>query len=487
MTAYAARNPRTGVADFQFDLATQSDVAKLADQARDAHNAWVNRSLQERCAVLNKLADEVSARREAIIAALSKDTGRLYLSEREVDGAASNMRRWAKLARDVLPETMKTPDTQSKLVESVRYENQYVPYHVAGFISPWNFPVTLSLIDAVPALAAGCAVIIKPSEVTSRFVAPLLEAVYAVPELKHVLQFVLGDGATGAALINSVDLICFTGSVKTGRLVAEAAARKFIPAFLELGGKDPVIVTKTADIERAADAVLRGSIMNSGQVCLSIERVYVDEAIEAKFLKTLTQKAQAIALNTPDITRGHIGPLIFDRQASIIESHIQDAKSKGAQIHCGGVIERHEGGHWLRPTVLSNVSHDMAIMTQESFGPLLPVMRYSSVEQAIELANDTSYGLSAAVIAGTLDEAKAIAQHIDAGGLSLMDCGLTYMTYEPEKTSFGLSGLGGSRMGPASIQRFLRKKALISNLGVPQSMDAFGEAAASVRLAETAA
>lgn len=487
MTAYAARNPRTGEVDFHFEMASSNDVAQCVDQARGAQSAWASRTLAERCDVLSALADAITARRVAIIAALAKDTGRLYLSEREVDGAASNMRRWATLAQEVLPSDMQTPDTQSQLVETVRYQNQYVPYPLAGFISPWNFPVTLSLIDAVPALAAGCAVIIKPSEVTSRFVDPLREAIAAVPELENIVQFVLGSGETGAALIEHVDLICFTGSVKTGRRVAEAAARSFIPAFLELGGKDPVIVTKTADIDRAADAVLRGSIMNSGQVCLSIERVYVDAVIEDAFLSTLTSKAQAIALNTPDISVGHIGPLIFDQQAGIIEEHIQDAVGKGATIHCGGEIERHGGGHWLRPTVLSGVTHDMDIMTQESFGPLLPIMRFNTVEEAIDLANDTSFGLSAAVIAGTIAEAREIAQHIDAGGLSLMDCGLTYMTYEPEKTSFGMSGLGGSRMGPASIQRFLRKKALISNTGKPHSMDAFGEAAASVQLRDAAA
>lgn len=482
MAVYAARNPRTGVADFTFETADAAAVAAVAKNARNAQRAWAARTLPERCLVLERLADAVETRRVAIIKALAADTGRLFLSEREVNVAVGNIRRWAKLAKDVLSDDMQTPELQSKLVSSVRYQNQYVPYAVAGFISPWNMPVTLSLIDAIPALAAGCAVIIKPSEVTSRFVAPLLEAVAAVPDLKDVFQIVLGGGATGAALIDTVDMICFTGSVETGRRVAEAAARNFIPASLELGGKDPVIVTRDADLDKASDAVLRGSVLNAGQVCLSIERIYVDESIADAFTQILTAKADALSLNYPDMTNGQIGPLIFDKQAVILEGHIADAVDKGAKVLCGGFIERHGGGHWLRPTVLTGVNHSMAIMTEESFGPLLPVMTFKTVEQAIELANDTIFGLSASVIAGSVDEAKAIAQHLNAGGISLMDCGLTSMTYEPEKNSFGLSGLGGSRMGPASIKRFVRTRALIANHGAPQPIQAFGEAAATVKL-----
>lgn len=487
MTVCNARNPRTGELDFSFNATTAEEITAVARVARTAQQDWAALPLEKRCAVLEQLAAAIEERRTTIIRALSIDTGRVFLSEREVNVAAGNIRRWASLAKQVLPEDMRTADTQSKLVETVRYQNQYVPYALVGVISPWNFPITLSLIDAIPALAAGCAVMIKPSEVTSRFAAPLLEAVASVPGLKNILNVVLGDGETGAALVDTVDMICFTGSVKTGRLVAQAAARNFIPASLELGGKDPAIVTASADIDKATDALLRGSVLNAGQVCLSIERIYVEAEIADQFIEALTKKAAALSFNYPDVSSGEIGPLIFHKQAAIIESHIADAVEKGATIHTGGLVERHGGGHWLRPTVLSQVDHSMAIMREESFGPLLPVMTFETTEQAIALANDTTYGLSASVIAGSVDEAKDIAQHINAGGISLMDCGLTSMTYEPEKTSFGLSGLGGSRMGAASIKRFLRTKAFIANHGVPSAIDAFGEAGATVTLETPAA
>lgn len=466
-----ARNPRTGLEDYRFDAATPADIAALADRLRAAQPAWAALQPAERAEVLARWADAVEAAAHEIGEALTLDTGRRLLSHREVAGAVSNIRRWARMA----PELLELPGLRdSQLVSGLRYGNQLVPYALCGFISPWNFPVTLSLIDAVPALAAGAAALIKPSEVTPRFVAPLLKTLDAVPELKAVLGFVLGDGVTGAALVDEVDLICFTGSVPTGRKVAEQAARRFIPASLELGGKDPVIVTASADIDRATDAVLRGSILNSGQVCLSIERIYVDRAIHAPFVAALAAKAKAVTLNIDDINEGHIGPLIFARQGDVIEAHLKDAVARGATVEAGGAVIR-RGGVWCEPTVLSNVSNDMAVMQEETFGPILPVIAFDSVEEAIALANDTSFGLSGSVIAGSVDEALPIAERINAGGISINDCGLTFMTYEPEKNSFGFSGMGGSRMGPASIHRFLRRKALIVQTGTPTAIDLYAE------------
>jgi acyl-CoA reductase-like NAD-dependent aldehyde dehydrogenase len=478
---FAVRNPRTGQVDFEFDAASGERVGEIASKLRRAQPHWRTLSVAARAQALSAWADAIEQRRTALISALAHDTGRWMLSETEVDGAVRNIRRWAKLAPELLGADMRGEEHASVLISTIRYQNQYVPYPLAGFISPWNFPVTLSLIDAVPALAAGCAAIIKPSEVTPRFVAPLVEALETVPELKEVVAFVLGGASTGQALIDNVDLVCFTGSVATGRKVAEAAARRFIPASLELGGKDPVIVLASADIDRAVDAVARGGLSNAGQACLSIERVYVHRSIHDAFVNRLVEKAAALEINWPDIHRGHIGPVIHAPQAAIIAAHIADAVAKGARVRAGGEILERGGGLWCPATVLDNVTHDMAVMKDETFGPVLPVMAFDTVEEAIALANDTSFGLSGAVIGATVEEARAIAEQIDAGGLSVNDCALTIMTYEPEKNSFGFSGMGGSRMGPASIQRFIRKKALIIQTGAPVSMDAMEESKASSR------
>ena len=336
---------------------------------------------------------------------------------------------------------------------------------MVGVISPWNFPLLLSTIDTIPALLAGCAVIVKPSEIAPRFIQPLMETIASVPKLRDVLAYVEGAGDTGAALIEGVDLVCFTGSVATGRKVAEAAARRFIPTFLELGGKDPAIALASADLELATSAILWGSVVSTGQSCLSIERVYVAESIFDNFVEKLVEKAQRIPLAYPYLEDGEIGPIIAERQADIIAEHLSDAVEKGAFVHCGGLIEELDGGLWCRPTVLTHVNHSMKVMTEETFGPIMPVMPFSTVEEAIALANDTIYGLSAAVFAGSQAEALEVARHIDAGAININDAGLTAIMHEAEKNAFKFSGMGGSRMGAAALKRFMRKKAFLIKTG----------------------
>lgn len=459
----AVHDPRTAAVDLHIDAASRDDIAAISSALRAAQPAWRALGAAGRAAALARWADAFEAAQEAVIAALARDTGRIVVARGEVMGAIRNIRRWAREA----PALLQTGEQDSKLLPTVRLAGGLVPYPLVGVISPWNFPVTLSLIDAVPALAAGCAVLIKPSEVTPRFVAPLRATLQAVPELAAVVGLVTGDGATGAALVDGVDAVCFTGSVPNGRKVAEAAARRFIPAFLELGGKDAAIVLEGADLDRATDAVLRASCMATGQACLSIERIYVARAVFDEFVRRLVDKARAIGINHPDIATGQLGPLIFARQADIIDAQLDDALAKGARILCGGKTENLGGGRWCRATVVVDVNHGMQLMTEETFGPIMPVMPFDDVEQAVALANDSTFGLSAAVFAATLDEARAVAARLNAGGISLNDAGLTYQTYEAEKNSFGYSGLGGSRMGPGAILRFVRKQAYLMQTGAP--------------------
>lgn len=455
------RNPRTGARDYRIRCATTAQIGTLASDLRSAQGPWAASGFAHRAAVMHKFADALQARRAAIVAALTTDTGRAAISAGEVDGAIRNIRRWADQAESLVTES----EFPSKLLPTVTIRDQYVPYVLVGCISPWNFPVTLSFIDAVPALMAGCAAIVKPSEVTPRFVAPVAEALDGVPELRAVMRFVLGDAETGRAIVDAVDVICFTGSVATGRKVAEAAAARFIPAFLELGGKDPAIVLASADLEMATDVVLRGSIANNGHACMSLERIYVARPIFAPFTRRLVEKAEAVKLAWPDVDSGYLGPLIFDRQAAIIEEQLADAFARGARALTGGRIENLGGGLYCRPTVLVDVDHSMKIMREETFGPIIPLMPFDTVDEAVALANDTDFGLSACVLGGTTDEAIAVGRRIDAGGISINDGCMTYMTYEGEKNSFKFSGLGGSRMGAQGLRRFFRKKALIIQHG----------------------
>ncbi|HEY9662903.1 MAG TPA: aldehyde dehydrogenase family protein, partial [Allocoleopsis sp.] len=247
----------------------------------------------------------------------------------------------------------------------------------------------------------------------------------------------------------------------TGRKVAIAAAHHFIPAFLELGGKDPAIVLDSANLELATSAILWGAVVNTGQSCLSIERIYVAKSIFERFVEQLVTKAKALKLAYPGIKDGQIGPIIAEGQATIIADHLQDAIEKGAIVHCGGQVETLGGGLWCLPTVLTQVNHSMKVMMEETFAPIMPVMSFSTIEEAIELANDTIYGLSAAVFAGSEVEAIAIAEHIHAGAISINDAALTAIIHEGEKNAFKFSGMGGSRMGAAALKRFMRKKALL--------------------------
>jgi succinate-semialdehyde dehydrogenase / glutarate-semialdehyde dehydrogenase len=450
------RNPRTGKFDYVIIPPPPKLLAQLCSRLRRAQVRWQQLSIDERIEILQEWKQAILSERDRLTEALVNDTGRLSISEMEIDSFISGIDRWCRLAPELLQDSAK-----NTAIPFIALQQTAIPYPVVGVISPWNFPLLLSTIDAIPALLAGCAVVVKPSEIAPRFVAPLMTALNAVPKLRDVFTFIEGAGETGAALIEYVDLVCFTGSVATGRKVAEVAAKNFIPVFLELGGKDPAIVLSSANLDLATSAILWGAVVNTGQSCLSIERIYVAESIFNKFVTQLVNKAQKLKLAHPTFETGEIGPIIAERQAAIISDHLLDAIDKGAVIHCGGKVEELGGGWWCRPTVLTNVNHSMKVMTEETFGPIMPIMPFSQIEEAIYLANDSIYGLSASVFAESEELALEVAQQIEAGAISINDAALTAIMHEGEKNSFKFSGLGGSRMGPAALKRFMRKKAFL--------------------------
>lgn len=469
--AIDVRDPRTGRTDSTVTPPSSAELARIAERARLAQPAWAALGFEGRIAILQRFCAALEARRSEVRAALEIDTGRRRVADIEIDSVKGAL---AGAAASTGPFTT-TDWTPGRTAPHIRHAPQWLAYPLVGVISPWNFPLLLSMIDAMPALVAGCAVIVKPSEVTPRFAAPVMAAVADVPELKDLLVFVQGGGATGQGLIDAVDCVCFTGSVSTGRKVAVQAAGRLIPAFLELGGKDPLIVLEGADLDAAATAALRGCALSTGQACQSIERLYVARPIHDAFLTRLVALADHVRLNWPDIRQGDIGPVIFDRQAEILRAQIEDARARGARILTGGEIETHGGGLWLRPTVIADADHDMAVMRDETFGPLLPVMAFDDEDEAVRLANDGDYGLSGAVFAADIEQAARVGRRIEAGAISLNDCALTTLFHEAGKQSFKASGLGPSRMGADGLGRFLRRKALIANTGRPLSIQAFAE------------
>ena len=471
MRRLTARNPRTGAPDYNFEAPTLAAVVAACGKAREAQSTWADLEYAGRAMVMARFAVELAARRAALLAALEADTGRRRIAGQEIDSVIGSIAGWTALAPTLMPQGW----TEGRAMPQIRHAPNWRPYGLVGVISPWNFPLLMGMIDAIPALIAGCAVIVKPSEVTPRFVDPLREAISATPGLEDILQILPGDGETGQALIDQADCVCFTGSVTTGTKVALRAAGRLIPAFLELGGKDPLVVLADANLEAATDAALRGSVLSTGQACQSIERIYVQRDIYADFVERLTAKAAAVQLNWPDINAGEVGPIIFARQADILTGQIADAVSRGARVLTGGEIEHHGGGLWLRPTVLVDVTHEMVVMREETFGPIMPLMAFDTVDEAVALANFGEFGLSAAVFAGTLEAAEAVGRRLEAGAISLNDAALTAVFYEAAKQSFKASGIGPSRMGADGLARFFRRQALIANTGRPVPLSAFRE------------
>ena len=460
------RNPYTGEVDYEITPPAPEELARICAGLRAAQVKWAAAPLEHRIEVMTRWADELDKAYGKLSAADFTDTGGCLISLMSPRIVAGSVRAWAADAPAVLAAA--TREGASSIMPSISFRTQLVPYPLVGVISPWNGPLMLSCLDPVPALFAGSAVIVKPSEVAPRFIEPLMETIRAVPELAGVFTFITGDGQTGQQLIQAVDMLCFTGSVPNGRRVAVACAERLIPVYLELGGKDPAIVTETADLEAAATAVLRGAAFGTGQVCFSVERIYVHTDVHDAFVALLVDKARALTLNYPDIDSGEIGPFGYDRQARIAGEHLADAVAKGAVVRTGGPAEQLGGGWFMRPTVLTEVTHDMLLMREESFAPFLPVMRYRAEDEAVELANDTPYGLSASVIAGTPQEAARIGERVNAGTVALQDTFLTlFKTRDVGTNSFGDSGLGGDRTGPGSILRFLRKKALMTQSAPP--------------------
>ncbi len=457
------RNPRTGKPDMEIEVADRAAVAAKAARLRAGQRKWSAMPVEERVKIMGRWAQVIATKyRQAIIDADSHDTGYCEISRIAPDMMLGVIGGLCASAPAQLKAALR--EGVARANPDIRFTSIVKPYGLVGIISPWNAPTMLSMLHAIPPLFAGCAVLLKPSEVTPRFTGPLFDSVREVPELAEVFDCVLGDGETGQALVEEADYISFTGSVPNGRKVAAACGARMIPYDVELGGKDPLIVMKGADIDRAVSATIRGAISATGQVCFSIERIYVDRAIHDEFVAALVERAQKIELNYPDPMGGHIGPFTGPHQAGIVKGHLEDALANGATIVEGGMPFQIEGGDYMRPTIITGVTHEMKIMREETFGPCMPVMAFDDIEEAIRLANDTDYGLSAAVIGPDEESAMAVGERIDAGKVSIQDTFLTFFGSEAKNDSFGFSGLPGLR---PDLTRYVRKQALLINSGEP--------------------
>lgn len=330
---------------------------------------------------------------------------------------------------------------------------------VIGIISPWNFPLVLTAGDAIPALMAGNAVVIKPSELTPLTALFVAERAQKAGLPEGLLQVVIGAAETGEALIDHVDMIAFTGSVEVGKLVMRRASDRLIPVSLELGGKDPLIVLKDADLERATNACVWGALMNSGQVCTSIERVYVEEPVYNTFVDKVVQKVRSLRQG-PSNEEVELGSMTSEEQFQKVSTQVSEALAQGARALTGGRPNPKFTGRYYEPTVLVDVNHGMAVIQEETFGPVLPIIKVRDAEEAIRLANDSSYGLDACIFTRDKQKALQMADRLHTGTVCINDGLVNYVI--PDTPMGGVKESGFSRRhGAEGIRKYCHQKSIV--------------------------
>lgn len=450
-------NPATLEPITEVPVTDADEVRAAVERGRRAQQDWAQVSFADRARALRRYRDAVIDSKDRLAAIISSETGRprgdVYPSE--LLQLCDLIGYWTKHGGKFLADQKVRPH----LLKNKKVYVSYHPLGVVGIIGPWNFPFLLTIGEAIPALMAGNAVAIKPSEVTplSALVgAELGEAAGLPPGL---LQVIPGYGETGSALVDCADMICFTGSVETGKKVAERAAKRLIPVTLELGGKDPMVVLRDANVERAANGCVWGALFNAGQVCMSVERVYVEAPIYDDFVRRVTEKVKQLRQGMPEQTV-EIGSMTFPPQLDKVERHVSEAVRKGAKVVAGGHRNPALPGLFFEPTVLTDVTHDMAIMRDETFGPVIPIMKVGDAEEALRLANDSRYGLTASVWTRDRNRAQVVARRLEAGSVCVNDCLVNFAVTEAPMGGVKESGLG-ARHGGQGIRKFCRQQTVV--------------------------
>jgi acyl-CoA reductase-like NAD-dependent aldehyde dehydrogenase len=434
-------------------------VADTARELRLFQPEWEAIGPKGRKTWLLKFQDWVLDNTERIADIVQSESGKTRAEAlTEPTGVADLLNYWAGNAQRSLADTH---PTQLGLIGlAKKLTTTYRPYPLVGVITPWNYPFAMPGLDVVPALAAGAAVLLKPSEVTP------LSAVEFVRGWREVgappvLALATGYGETGAAVIDAVDYLQFTGSTVTGRKVAVRCAQRLIPYSLELGGKDPAIVLADADLERATNGIAWGGLVNSGQVCVSVERIYVEEPVYDEFVEKLTRKVAALRQGQDGRSCKHdVGALATSAQRDIVQRHVDDAVAAGAKAVTGG--KPTGTGTFFEPTVLVDVEQSMSCMTEETFGPTLPVMKVADEAEAIRLANDSAYGLSATVWTTDKDRGERVARQLEVGAVNVNDVGSNIFAHAVPMGGWKQSGIGTRAGGAEGIRKYCRQQAITS-------------------------
>lgn len=439
---------------------TPADVAAMATRLRSAQPAWEALGARGRSSHLLRWLDWLLDNERRILTLVQQETGKSWAdASMEMAVVIDVINYFTKNAEGFLADRKVKPAGAANSVRRLRV--QVRPHQLVGLITPWNGPLAGPMMDVAGALVAGAAVLCKPSEVTplawSEAVRGWNEEIGAPP----VLGCVTGGGAAGAAVVDQVDMVMFTGSVRTGRAIAVRCAERLIPCSLELGGKDAFIVLADADIERAAGAAVWGGMTNSGQACVGVERVYVESAVYDEFVALVTAKVKALrqGMDAPGSFACDIGAMVTAAQVAIVTDHVNDAVDKGARILCGG--EPGAEGNFFEPTVLVDVDHSMTCMREETFGPTLAIMRVADAEEAIALANDSEYGLSSSLWTRDRGTADRLSRRIEAGSVSVNNALVATFQMPIPMGGWKNSGLGTRFGGANGVLKYCRQQSVV--------------------------
>ena len=453
-------NPATGEILRELECAGEGEIEAAVARARAAQAAWADLGLRHRIAVMREFQAKVFARKSEIAAAITREVGKplaeaLVTEVLVVLDAARFLidNAWGLLRDEPVPHgNLVTKLKSGWLVRE--------PHGVIAIISPWNYPFSIPATETLAALVAGNAVILKPSELTPLVALELAGLLHAAGVPEDVFQVVIGEGPAGAALLRSpIDKLVFTGSVATGKRIAAAAAERLLPVVLELGGKDPMLVLDDADVDVASSAAVWGAFVNAGQACLSVERCYVHRSLYEAFAKACAEKTKQLRIGNGMDSHTDVGPMIQERQVRIVEAHVEDAKARGARVLAGGVRLPELGVNFYAPTVLADVTHDMRIMREETFGPVLPMMACIDDDEAVRLANDSEYGLAASVWTRNRKRGERLARRIHAGTVMVNDVISCFGISEAPHGGVKASGVGRTH-GRFGLDEMVRVKYL---------------------------